>query len=127
LPLQLVNVGQRVALIASIVVNERLPHLVVGFLIRDKAGHTVWGSNTWHTKQPMRDLEAGVEVTVTLQFEALLGPGSYAFSYALHADETHVSANYEWVDNALVFDVANLDRPQFIGSAWLPIHFEIES
>ena len=124
-PVQLVNVGQSVALTATIEVRVDLSQLVLGFLIRDKTGHVVWGSNTFHTKQPMRDLHAGDEVQVRLEFDAHLGSGSYAFSYALHADETHVGGNYEWVDNALVFDVANFGHPQFIGSSWLPVRFEV--
>ncbi len=125
LALQLVNVGQEVALVAEIVVHVPIPRLVLGYLIRDKFGNVIWGTNTWHTGQPMLDLAAEQVIGVRLAFEARLGPGSYAVSYALHADESHVSANYEWVDNALVFDVANLEHPQFIGSSWLPARFEV--
>ena len=124
--MQLVNVGQRVALIADIVVNEAVPRLILGFLIRDKYGNTIWGTNTFYTDQPLHDLAAGQSLRVRLDFEARLGPGSYSISYALHADESHLSANYEWVDNAIVFDVANLDHPQFIGSSWLPVHFDVQ-
>ena len=125
LALQLVNVGQQVALVAEIEVRADVPRLVLGYLIRDKFGNVIWGTNTWHTGQPMLGLTDGQVVGVRLAFEARLGPGSYAVSYALHADESHIGANYEWVDNALVFDVANLEHPHFIGSSWLPARFEV--
>jgi lipopolysaccharide transport system ATP-binding protein len=49
-----------------------------------------------------------------------LGPGSYSVSVALTSGETHVEKNYQWRDLALVFTVANLDQPQFVGTAWVP-------
>jgi len=46
--------------------------------------------------------------------------GSYSVALALHASESHVAKNYEWRDLALVFSVVNLDKPQFVGTAWMP-------
>jgi len=48
-----------------------------------------------------------------------LVPGSYSVSVALTSGETHVEKNYQWRDLALVFTVANLDQPQFVGTAWI--------
>ena len=58
-------------------------------------------------------------MTFDLEFTCNLGPGSYSFSPALVSTETHFVNNYEWTDNALVFDVVNADRPVFIGCNWL--------
>ena len=41
------------------------------------------------------------------------------------SSDTHLVNNYEWTDNALVFDVINADRRYFIGSNWLDAAFEI--
>jgi lipopolysaccharide transport system ATP-binding protein len=115
----LARVGQRLRLRASIECRIALPRLVVGFMLRDRLGHVIWGTNTWHTQQALQDLKIGQRVQVELEFENTLGPGSYAFSMALHSSDSHVDANYEWQDNLLAFDVVNADRPQFIGSSWI--------
>ena len=61
-----------------------------------------------------------------LPFVCTLGPGSYSVSPALVSSDTHLTDNYEWVDNALVFDVINADRPFFIGSNSLDAVFAVE-
>jgi lipopolysaccharide transport system ATP-binding protein len=53
------------------------------------------------------------------------GPGSYSISTALVSSDTHLVNNYEWRDLALIFTVANANRPQFIGSAWVPPAIEV--
>jgi lipopolysaccharide transport system ATP-binding protein len=129
-PVQVASVGQALIVEADIEARQDLHEAVLGYLVRDRLGNTVWGSNTWHTRQPLaaspEGLRAGDRFRIELHFEARVGPGSYSLSYALHADQTHLSGNYEWVDNALVFDVVNLEHPQFIGSNWLPATFRIE-
>jgi len=115
----LARVGQKLQLQASIKCCEALPRLVVGFMLRDRLGHVVWGTNTWHTNQVVQDPGKGQTLRVDLDCENTLGPGSYAFSMALHSDDSHVDSNYEWQDNLLAFDVINADRPSFIGSSWI--------
>lgn len=36
--------------------------------------------------------------------------------FCFTADDTHTNKNYEWIDNAIVFDVINVDKPLFIGT-----------
>jgi lipopolysaccharide transport system ATP-binding protein len=94
-------------------------------MIRDKQGHVVWGTNTWHTRQIEHDLQAGDTVVFRLPFTCTLGPGSYSVSPALVSTDTHLVDNYEWVDNLLVFDVVNTGHDTFIGSTWLDAQFAI--
>lgn len=122
---QLVRVGQRVVLTATVNVHASIPRLVLGYMLRDRLGHVVWGTNTWYTKQIIEDLRAGQVIEFKLAFTCTLGPGSYSFSTALESTETHLVNNYEWTDNALVFDVLNADKSYFIGSSWLDSVFEI--
>src|SRR5204863_4611688 len=84
------------------------------------------GTNTWHTKQVIEDVEAGETVIFEMTFECLFGPGSYSVTPALTSSDTHLDANYEWSDNALVFDVVNLDRAFFIGTTALDGRFHID-
>ena len=124
-PLQSVQVGQRLALVARVQVNSDLPRLVLGYMLRDRLGHIVWGTNTWHTGQAVDGLRAGQSVEFRLRFTCTLGPGSYSFSPALVSSDTHLEHNYEWTDNALVFEVVNTEHQYFIGTNWLDAAFDV--
>jgi lipopolysaccharide transport system ATP-binding protein len=122
---QSARVGQRLVLAATVEVHADIPSLVLGYMLRDRQGHIVWGSNTWHTRQAIENPGAGQVVEFRLSFTCTLGPGSYSFSPALVSTDTHLLNNYEWADNALVFDVLNADRHTFIGSSWLDAVFDV--
>lgn len=123
-PVEMARVGQRlvVKLVASI--NEDIPRLVLGYMLRDRTGHVVWGTNTWHTGQVLKNLQKGEQIEFHLPFTCTLGPGSYSFTHALTSSDTHLENNYEWADNILVFDVVNLEKV-FIGTSWLDAVFQI--
>ena len=123
--LGILQVGNEVNLVLEAEVRGDVHRLVLGYMIRDKQGHVVWGTNTWHTDQVVSDLEAGDRVTFTLKFKCTLGPGSYSISPALVSSDTHLDNNYEWTDNMLVFDVVNFDHPVFIGTNWLDAEFDV--
>ncbi len=122
----LAMVGQRLRLVLEAEVRAPLPSLVLGFMIRDKQGHVVWGSNTWHTEQVQSHVSAGERLRYTLDFTCRMGPGSYSVSPALVSSDTHMIDNFEWVDNLLVFEVMNAGHPMFIGSNWLDAEFAVE-
>jgi lipopolysaccharide transport system ATP-binding protein len=119
------QVGQRVELRLEALIQADIPQLVLGYMIRDRQGHVVWGTNTWYTRQIQEDLKAGEIVIFRLTFTCTLGQGSYAVSSALASSQTHLVNNYEWIDNLLVFDVINTERPIFIGTNWLDAHYSI--
>ncbi|QSX73648.1 ABC transporter ATP-binding protein [Lysobacter arenosi] len=121
----LAMVGQKLRLVLEAEVCVDLPQLVLGFMLRDKQGHVIWGSNTWHTDQIQEDVRAGEVVTYTLDFTCRLGPGSYSVSPALVSSDTHLNDNFEWVDNLIVFEVMNAGQPVFIGSNWLDASFAV--
>jgi lipopolysaccharide transport system ATP-binding protein len=123
--LAVAQVGQAVELRLEAAINADIPRLVLGFMIRDKLGHVVWGTNTWHTRQIQEDLHQGDTVVFSLPFTCSLGPGSYSVSPALVSTDTHLVDNYEWVDNLLVFDVLNVNQTTFIGTNWLDAAFSI--
>jgi lipopolysaccharide transport system ATP-binding protein len=119
------QVGQAVELRLEASIHADIPRLVLGYMIRDKQGHVVWGTNTWHTRQIQENLKCGEVVVFRLPFNCTLGPGSYSVSPALVSSETHLINNYEWIDNLIVFDVINVERDIFIGTNWLDARFSI--
>jgi len=117
--------GQHVKLRLVATVHADIERLVLGYMIRDKQGHVVWGTNTWHTRQIQEQVVAGEQLVFDMEFVCSLGPGSYSVSPALVSCDTHLNDNYEWVDNLLVFDVVNLAQDFFIGSTALNGQFQI--
>jgi lipopolysaccharide transport system ATP-binding protein len=119
-PVEYVGVGQTVTLRARARVKVHVDRLVYGYMIRDRLGQPIFGTNTHHTDQACVDLNSGDEVEFAAEFPMNLGPGNYSISIALTSNETHIEKNYQWRDLALVFTVANLDQPRFVGTAWVP-------
>lgn len=113
-------VGQKLALIVEITAHVDLPELVVGYLIKDRLRHDIFGTNSHLLKQELTEVAAGSVVSYRFEFDCNLGEGSYSFSIAAHADDTHIRENYHWKDLAYTFEVLNTGQPRFIGSAWIP-------
>jgi lipopolysaccharide transport system ATP-binding protein len=124
-PVMTAMVGQNLLLRLVARAKVDIPRLVLGYMLRDRTGHVIWGTNTWHTKQIVYNAAAGETIIYELRFVCRLGPGSYAFSPALVSSDTHFENNYEWQDNVLVFDVVNADKSLFIGTCWLDPEFKI--
>lgn len=119
-PVEFVNVGQPVELRVLVRTNADLPRLVLGYMIKDRLGQPVYGTNTHHTRQVVENVKAGTQLDYRVRFPMNIGMGSYSVSTALVSTDTHLVNNYEWKDLALMFTVTNLDRPHFVGTAWVP-------
>jgi len=113
------RVSQDVELRIRVKIHSELPKLTLGLMIRDVYGTAVWGINTSQINHEQSDLKKDEEINFSLTFSCTLGPGSYSFSTALCGTDTHIESNYEWIENSLVFDVVNIDKPTFHGLTWL--------
>lgn len=121
-----VDVGKPVTLQVKVAVHAFIPRLVLGYMIKDRLGQAIFGTNTHHLGMPLLSVASGEEITFQFGFEADLGPGSYSVAVALTSTDSHLVNNYEWRDLALVFHVVNTSRPTFVGSAWLPPVISVE-
>jgi lipopolysaccharide transport system ATP-binding protein len=119
-PVEFVGVGDPVDLVIRVRVESALARLVVGYVIRDRLGQAVFGTNSFYTDQVIEDAQTGDQFEFRARFPMNLGVGTYSFSVALSSTETHLVNNYEWRDLALVFTVANTQRASFVGMAWVP-------
>jgi lipopolysaccharide transport system ATP-binding protein len=120
LALEVVAVGQAVTLHIQAKCQQAVPELVIGYMIKDRLGQPIYGTNTHHLKRKLKQLPSQQALEYNFEFNANLGPGSYSIAIALHADDTHIGQNYEWCDQAIVFSVVNINQPDFVGVAWLP-------
>jgi lipopolysaccharide transport system ATP-binding protein len=124
--MEVVDVGAPVTLRVGVKVHAPIPRLVLGYMIKDRLGQPVYGTNTHHKDMPLLDVQAGQELAYDFRFPMNLGPGSYSVATALVSTDTHLANNYEWRDLALVFNVVNLSRQPFVGCAWMDPLVEIE-
>jgi len=122
--LESVNVGQTITLVVDAHIEKDLPEVVLGYAIKDRWGQTIYGTNTHHLRAPLKELKAGETLQYRFRFPANLGAGSYSMSIALHTADTHIAKNFEWRDLAMVFEVINADKDNFVGLAWLPPEME---
>ena len=113
--------GESARIVCRARIRRALPTPTVGFVIRDRFGNDVFGSNTHHLGLRSEDCRAGDSLHVAFEVDLCLGAGSYSVSVALHAADSHVEANYDWWDRALVFDVLPDPAASFAGIARLPV------
>ncbi len=122
---EVVGVGTELILEIQVEALSHINTLVAGFLIKDRLGQEVFGTNSYHHDQIVNDLGDGSHLIYRYHFKADIGPGSYSIAVALHKTESHLSENYEWRDMATIFKVVNLSQKHFIGVAWIEPHLEI--
>jgi len=119
-PIEFVNVGEDVLLRIRIKINTAMPDLTLGYKIKDRLGQSIFGTNTHLLNEKILSAVPGNELEFMFKFQVNLGIGTYSVTTALHAADSHLVANYEWKDLALIFQVININKPQFEGMVWLP-------
>lgn len=119
-----VSVGEPVRLRIRAQIHQDLPEMVVGYMIKDRLGQPIFGTNTFHLQRILAP-SRGEHIEYVFSFPANLGIGSYSLAVSLHKGDEHVAGNYEWRDLAYVFTVINPDHSPFIGTTWLPPTLEV--
>jgi lipopolysaccharide transport system ATP-binding protein len=120
-----VSVGQEIEVHVQVQVRSDISSLVFGCGFKDRYGQMIFGTNTYHTKQELKNCKKGDRVVFVISCMANLGVGSYSMTAAIHAGDTHLSGNYHWIDRAFVFEVVNRDKCLFVGSSWNEMMFSV--
>lgn len=118
------RVGDAAQIRCRVRFQERVKSPTVGILLRDRLGNDVFGTNTFHLKSSPPVVEAGAVGESHFDLTLNLGPGNYSLTVAVHDDDVHVKGNYDWWDNACVFQMIPAAGPEFIGCAHLPVSAE---
>lgn len=121
-----VEVAQPVVLEVKVRVNEAVPRLVLGFMIKDRYGQWIHGINTHRLERALEDLQAGEEIAYRFAFNMDLGKGHYTVAFSLSKYDSHLETNYEWRDGGFIFHVLNSGLPDFLGTNWLESELAIE-
>jgi ABC-type polysaccharide/polyol phosphate transport system ATPase subunit len=101
-PIAIVESGQQVHLRMQVVFNDELLDPVYGFIIRNRHGIHLYGTNT--RVQGIRGgaSKRGSRVETTFSFNCWLAPDLYSISIAVHSPE---AVSFDWLDGALFFRV----------------------
>ena len=105
--------------------NTAFGNPTVGFVIRDRLGNEIFGTNTYHLKLATGEYQPGDRAEIVYSTKLNLGPGHYAISMAVHSGDTHLEDNCDWWDQCLVFQIVPGNKFKFIGSSALPVEANV--
>ena len=105
--------------------NSDVVDVVCGFIIKNKYGQAIFGTNTYHLDKIIDEVTTGSTIELFFEFEANLGEGDYSVSVAFHQLETHLVKNFNWIDRILVFKVINRSEPKFIGTNFMRVMADV--
>lgn len=95
--------NERVKLLIEIQVYQQLQGCIIGFFLCDKNGNELIGSNTIEENQPIGKLTPGTKLKIEFTFRLPLRPSSYSLTVA--GAENYTAMTFDWIDNAIVFQV----------------------
>ena len=86
---------------------------VIGFLIRNRHGIHVYGTNTKEQQTEFGTVKQGETIDVTFSFDCWLGSDEFSMSLAVHSRDGEA---YDWLDAALFFKVTNVTLTEGIAN-----------
>jgi lipopolysaccharide transport system ATP-binding protein len=95
--------NEHVTLLVELQVYELLQSCIIGFFVCDKNGNELIGSNTIEENHPIGKLEPGIRLQIEFKFNLPLRTGSYSLTVA--GAENYTAMTFDWIDNAMVFQV----------------------
>jgi len=127
----IVESGQLVHLRMHVVFNEDVIDPVYGFIIRNRHGIHLYGTNTRVQGITSGLIKSGSRAETTFSFNCWLAPDLYSISIAVHSPQ---AVSFDWLDGALFFrvisaipieGVANLNATattQPLDTVWTTVH-----
>ncbi len=95
--------NEQVKLVVELGVYQQLQGCIIGFFVCDKNGNELIGSNTIEENQPIGKLAQGTKLEIEFIFKLPLRPSSYSLTVA--GAENYTAMTFDWIDNAIVFQV----------------------
>ncbi|PZE20815.1 ABC transporter ATP-binding protein [Paenibacillus xerothermodurans] len=108
--------------------NKEILHPTVGFVIKDRLGNEVFGTNTFHLNYDLDKFEKDTTYTVIFSQKLNIGTGTYSITAAVHDSYHHLDKNYDWLEQAATFQVISGAESSFVGVVYLDssVHLERE-
>lgn len=120
------NVGDNAQICCRVRLNTAMKNPTIGFLIRDRMGNDVFGTNSYHLGTDPLVCNAGEFLEAVFSLPLQLGPGNYTLSVAVHPGDSHLIENCDWWDRCVVFQIIPGGGPSFVGVASLPVQIAMK-
>lgn len=105
--IELVESGEPVCVRLRVRFRADVEDPVCGFLIRNRHGIHLYGTNTELQQVELGSVHRGEVIEITFGFTCWLAPDSYSVAVAAHSPD---AVSFDWLDGALVFQVMSADR-----------------
>ena len=96
--------GGELSLSFQLQIHQDLPDALVGLSIRNLYGVVIYGTNNLQLEQHPKALKAGSCPELSFTWRNRLNAGVYTISIAITSEDCEV---YDWIDEALAFEVVN--------------------
>ena len=106
-PTELVESGEPIVVRIVYVAHADLDDVVCGFLIRNRHGIHVYGTNTELQEVPFERVKRGELTEVTFEFNCWLAPEMFSLCVAVHSS---AAVSFDWLDGCLFFRVMSARR-----------------
>ena len=106
-PVELVESGEPVCVRMLVRFRADVEDPVCGFLIRNRHGIHLYGTNTELQQVELGTVRRGEIVEIAFAFDCRLAPDSYSIAVAAHSPD---AVSFDWLDGALFFQVMSADR-----------------
>jgi ABC-type polysaccharide/polyol phosphate transport system ATPase subunit len=123
-PLAAVPFGQDVVLRVHLEFHDEALSWILGYYVRDRNGTDLLGTNTYEEGVPVPSRKAGDTTVVDFRQRLPLALGHYSVTLGL-AYERESPTYFDWVDNALVFDVLPPEGKAIHAKVWLPVDITV--
>lgn len=105
---EIVETGAPVSVRMRVQFHQEIKNPVFGFLIRNRHGVQVYGTNTEQQQLSLGEVARGEVVEVVFSFDCWLGTDFYSISCAAHSSAIlEDGIGYDWLDGALFFRVTS--------------------
>jgi len=100
--IEFVETGEEVVVRLRVVFNEAVEEPVCGFLLRNRHGIHLYGTNTELQQVSLDSVRRGEIIEVSFAFNCWLAPDTYSATLAVHSPD---GISFDWVDGVLFFRV----------------------
>lgn len=100
--IEFVETGEEVEVRVLVLFHVPVEVPVCGFLIRNRHGINIYGTNTELQRLEFGAVQAGEIVEATFRFSCWLAPDTYSLTLGVHSPD---GVSFDWLDGALFFRV----------------------
>ena len=119
---RIVTTGRPATLRVRWIAREPIAQATVGIAIKDRLGQEMFGVNTAYRELPITDVAAGQAIETTFQLAQVnLGEGLYSVTAAVHEGTDHTRECYDWIEQAMSFQVLPDPIEPWTGLCRIPI------